>query len=44
MRGDEAGTSIEEGAMHHYIHTYFEDPGTLSDNVVRVDGRQPGAA
>lgn len=25
MRGDEAGTSIEEGAMHHYIHTYYED-------------------
>lgn len=25
MRGDEAGTSVEDGALRHYIHTYYED-------------------
>ncbi|WP_160135783.1 integrase [Halococcus salsus] len=38
MRGDEAGTSIEDGAMHHYIHTYYEDVEDLYlDRVFKLD-------
>ncbi|EMA40808.1 hypothetical protein [Halococcus hamelinensis] len=38
MPGDEVGTSIEDGAMHHYIHTYYEDVEDLYlDRVFKLD-------